>query len=214
MRQELPSAQEMATQVANANPNPTVIPQEQPSPQPSTPEIELANTPNAKDPTPSSFEFSDFVARYKRPATKLLAIALTLQGLFGIYKSVNFILFEYPQLEQMLVSHDITQAEVNDLAVKAVLVAISTLLSMIFALRLAIFHSTAAKRIQTAIGLLLFLSNALLHNYFLQINTSQYLVDATLFLIYGGKGLAEKIMDGLPFIDRFRSGDFEAVWYK
>ena len=101
----------------------------------------------------------------QRPTHNLIAIGLTLQGLFGIYKSVSFILVDYQFMEQQLAQNLITQDDASRVAVKAGMIIISTFLTMFFALKLTILRSKVAKHLHTVIGLALFLGNAIIFDF-------------------------------------------------
>lgn len=96
---------------------------------------------------------------------KIVTMALTLQVLNGTYKSIKFILVEYPLLEEQLAAHQITQDQINAFASTAIIILITTVISMIFALRISILKSKAAKRINAFIGIAIFLATTWLHTY-------------------------------------------------
>lgn len=104
---------------------------------------------------------------------KALAVGLTLQGLYGLYASLRFLFIEFPMLEELLTLHQLTQAEVNTFAARAVLTIISTLISMMFALRLTVMKSQAARVINAVVGVMLFLANTFMIGYFNQVNYSE-----------------------------------------
>lgn len=100
-----------------------------------------------------------------RPLTrKLVAVGLTLQGLIGLLISLKFVLVDFPILETRLTQHSIQQAEVNNIAIEAILITISTILSMLFALKLGMTQNKAAKSINTLFGVFLLLGNAFILN--------------------------------------------------
>lgn len=106
---------------------------------------------------------------------KWVAGILVVQGLWALYQSVNFILVEFPLLEQQLLQHTIDQQAVNRLANKATLEIISTIISMIFALRITIVQSRIAQKISTVIGILLVVGNSQLYTLLNQIGSEQLL---------------------------------------
>jgi hypothetical protein len=106
---------------------------------------------------------------------KIIAIALTIQGLIGIYKSVTFIMVEYPDLEIQLENHSITENQINNFASKAVVIGGSTILSMFFALRISIIQSKTAKRISAFIGAVLFVANTWVNNYLNQLGSAEFI---------------------------------------
>jgi hypothetical protein len=112
-------------------------------------------------------EFS-WVRRY---IPKIVGFLLTLQSLKGIYDSVYFILVEYPELEIALEQHLIETQLINDFAAKAAITAVSTVISMIFALRLTIMKTKAAKVISTLIGIGMIFVNTFIQQYFSELNS-------------------------------------------
>lgn len=106
---------------------------------------------------------------------KIIAVALATQGLWGLYTSINFILIDYPVLEQQLQLHLIAQAQINHFANKAIIMAISTVLNIFFAIKITSVQNKIAKKIHTVIGILLFLGNTVVYNYLDQIGSSQWL---------------------------------------
>lgn len=100
-----------------------------------------------------------------RPLTrKFVAVGLTLQGLIVFFISLKFVLIDFPILENRLTQHSIQQSEVNSIAVEAILITISTILSMFFAIKLGITQNKAAKAINTLFGFFLFLGNTFILN--------------------------------------------------
>lgn len=106
------------------------------------------------------------ISRFRRYIPKIVAFFLVLQGLFGIYKSIVFILVEFPQLEIALEQQMITTQQINGFASRAVITIITTIISMFFAMRLAFLQSKAARYLNTMIGVAIFLGNAALAQYF------------------------------------------------
>jgi len=68
-------------------------------------------------------------------------------------------------MEQQLNTGLITQTDANQIAAKAVMIVISTVLSMFFAMRLTVLKSKAAKGLNTIIAILLFLGNAYIFGF-------------------------------------------------
>ena len=68
-------------------------------------------------------------------------------------------------MEQQLAQNLITQDDASRVAVKAVMIIISTFLTMFFALKLTILRSKVAKHLHTVIGLALFLGNAIIFDF-------------------------------------------------
>ncbi|MEN8252889.1 MAG: hypothetical protein ABFQ62_00715 [Patescibacteria group bacterium] len=97
-------------------------------------------------------------------ARRLIAIGLTIQGLMGLFNSLKFVMVDFPILEARLLQHSITQSEVNSIAVQAILMTGSTILSMFFALKITLIQNKAAKALNTIIAVFLLFGNAFIFN--------------------------------------------------
>jgi hypothetical protein len=104
-------------------------------------------------------------------APKVVSGLLMLQGLRGIYTSLNFILVEFPELEIALENHLVTGEDINHYVSKAVVLAIHTFISIMFAMHLAFLHTKAAKAVKITIGIVLLLGHSAIENYFNQQNS-------------------------------------------
>jgi len=219
----VPSAGEMGQQVASvpqasslsaqSNQQLPTVPTQQTSTQPA---FALANTVE-KDLDPKEkikVQTEDKFLWFKKWSIKAVAIGLTFQGLFGIYKSVIFILIDYPELEKQLAEHLVTQDQVNDFGIKAIMMVISTVLSMFFAMRLTVMKTKAVKVISATIGVLLFITNIMIHDYFVGLNSSQIMVDGILAMADFLKALPAKFIKINPGLKKAVEGEIEATWYK
>jgi len=225
---QIPSAQEMENQVSQVPQSetaPILDQQTQIAAQTTiTPEqqamnngIALANTPEVEAPitvVQATVKVADSMVWFKKWAVKLIGIALTLQALHGIYRSVTFILIEYPLLEQQLVSNLITQDQINDYGIRAIMMIISTVLSLFFAMKLTFLKSKAAKTLSTIIAIFLFIGNAMIHDYFVSLNSSQYMIDMIIKGINLIQGAPEDVINNTPFLEESLDGTMETVWYK
>lgn len=106
---------------------------------------------------------------------KIIAVALAAQGLWGLYTSISFILIDYPLLEQQLQLHFVAQEHINHFANKAIVMAVSTVLNIFFAIKITSVQSKVAKKINTIIGILLFLGNTVVYSYLDQVGSSKWL---------------------------------------
>jgi len=137
-------------------------------------QVQLAHAQSGKTTAlEANLEFS-FLKKY---IPKTVGFLLTLQGLRGLYKSVYFILVEFPQLELALEQHLITTQQINNFGAKVSITAISMVISMVFGMRLAILKTKTAKVISTLIGIGLILSNTLIQQYFNELNSGLILSD-------------------------------------
>jgi hypothetical protein len=109
---------------------------------------------------------------------KSIAVLLALQGLWSLFNSIKFIFFELPLLEQQLSLGQIDNFQINIFANKAIVMTISTILSLFFALRITIVQSKAAKRISTAIAILLVLGNTQINSFLNGIGSSTLITTA------------------------------------
>jgi len=106
---------------------------------------------------------ADFEAKYSyilKWAPRVLGVLLTLQSLRGIWKSIAFIFIEFPALEQTIIEHTATELDVRIVVGKAVLIMISTVISAIFGMKLALTQNKAARILSTTIGIVLMFVNA------------------------------------------------------
>src|SRR5690606_16393264 len=142
-----------------AQPAPTTQPLPQPpavqeiAPAQATPLITLTNV---QDPQASTGSELIVVDTWLPLIAKVVSFFLTIQSLYGIYKSLHFLFVEYQLLEQQLVQHVLTQPEINAIASKAVLTMISTIISIFFALKLAVLKAGTAKKLSIGIGVFMF----------------------------------------------------------
>lgn len=165
----LPTPQEMQSQlrtsgVLNAQTDFSQLSQQE---QQNQPHIQLAES--AKD--EPIIEIDGQLSWFKKYVPKTVGFLLMLQGLYGIYQSVIFILVEFPQLEVQLQEHHITSGQINTFASKAVITVVSTVISMIFAMRLTFLKTKAAKVLNTGIGLVIFFGNATISQYLSSLDT-------------------------------------------
>jgi hypothetical protein len=225
---QIPSAQEMEDQVSQVPQTEAAPPIDQQTQSPFqttiTPEqqafnngIALANTPETEDfdaPVNPTEKVVDSMAVVRKWAVKGIGVALTLQGIHGIYKSVIFILVDYPLLEQQLISHQITQDQVNDFGIRAIMMVISTILSMFFALQITVLRIKAFKSLKTAVSILLIFTNVMIHDYFASLNSSQYMIDTIINVIHFLQGAPEEVIEKTPFLEETIEGTIDTVWYK
>jgi hypothetical protein len=105
--------------------------------------------------------------------TKAVAFILMFQGLRALYSSISFIFIQIPQLEQLLALSQISQTDINELANKAIVMLISTILSLFFALRITVIQSKISHRLNTFIGILLIIGNSQITNFLEKIGSTQ-----------------------------------------
>ena len=148
-----------------------------------------------------------------RPIKTFVAIGLAGQGLYGIYKSLVFILVTYPQLEAQLATHMITQAQVNGFATHAIIIVFSTVISMFFALR--IIRNKATTWINTFIGIGLFLGGTYISS-FLSSNFDLITLITTPFYAFTNllKGTSDTVTNTVPFLDKGSTNEIDVVWYQ
>ncbi|MCL4208152.1 hypothetical protein KJZ63_00775 [Patescibacteria group bacterium] len=178
--------------------------------------IQLANTPEtdlaASAPSgPTKKDLADLLLKY---GPKMISIGLTIQSLRGIYKSVAFILVDYPLLEQKLVNHQITEAEVTELTIMMVIMLISTVIGLAFAMRLAIVKDSAAKRLHSIIGLILFFGNAYIHDLLQALHISEWLVQFFAKSVQTIHEAPKQVIENTPFLEENAQGGLDTVWYK
>lgn len=125
------------------------------------------------------------ITKYGHWIHEIVAWGLILQSLKSLYNSGVFILVEMPAKEIALQNHLIAQEDINSLASKIILMMFSAFLGMIFGMRLRALKSGVAKKIHTAIGIMLIFTNSQLIQFLNDQNSSQFLSD--LFLKFFGK---------------------------
>lgn len=111
------------------------------------------------------------VAQYYFP--KIVVIMLILQGLYAMYSSINFMFFKMPRLDTQLATHQITQAEVNHLANQAILMTISTILSLFFALKITVIQSSIAQHLSIILAVILVVGNTQISHLLTALGTNQ-----------------------------------------
>lgn len=153
----------------------------------------------------------------KRKAIKIIknivAVALAAQGLKGIYQSVKFILVDYPQLEAQLISHLMTKGQVNAFATHAVIMLLTTIISMIFAFK--IIRNKTAEILHIIVGISLFLGSAYLNTYLMSnFDLANLISSPILTVINGFNKMVNNIIDIIPFVEKGADNQLKIVWYK
>ena len=123
-----------------------------------------------------------FLLRTNWSWSKIMAVLMAAQGLYGLYISVHFILIDYPVLEAQLAAHAVSQTEVNTFASQAIIIVVSTLISMVFAIRLSIVKK-AAKILQKVLTGVLFVANTAVMHYLNEIGSAEIVNRYTKLLI-------------------------------
>ncbi|MBT3249210.1 MAG: hypothetical protein HN846_02570 [Candidatus Pacebacteria bacterium] len=135
---------------------------------------EQVNTPIAVTPHDhSELELQEKYHLIQLYGIKAVTGLLILQGLWSLFNSIKFIFFELPNLEQQLHLGQINDFQVNAFANKAIIMTISTILSLFFALRITVLQSKAAKTISITLAILLVIGNTQINNFLNQIDSSQ-----------------------------------------
>ncbi len=124
----------------------------------------LSSTNNIHNPT-SDIQYSAFSILNNRWLKGLISLALTLQGLYGLYVSSRFVLVEFPMLEERLSTHVISADEVRAVAAEAITIVISTIITMFFALEVSVSKTKFMQRLSMFVGVIVFFANAYLYNF-------------------------------------------------
>jgi hypothetical protein len=132
--------------------------------------------------------------------TKILAIGLTLQGLYHLYQSIYFVFVKVPLLEKSLAAGLLERDQVIVLAVKGIIEITTAILSMFFALRLNIVSEKAAERIDTAISVGIFLTNAMIIDFFRGLDVDLVLTDISRVLLEYITDLPLRLLSLIPFL--------------
>jgi len=99
---------------------------------------------------------------------KITVILLTTYGLIGIWESIKFIAIDFRKLEYQLESHQIQTEEVNQLVVMAIIVAGTTLVSIMMAVRLNKTKESTAHNIDLVIATILIVGTNYIQNILVQ----------------------------------------------
>ena len=137
-------------------------------------------TPTSLAPQPEDTKLSQLQHLFQLYHVKTVAILLASQGLWSLFNSIKFIFFELPSLEQQLQLGQIGELQINTFANRAIMMTISTILSLFFALRITVTQSKAARIIGTTIAILLVVGNTQINNFLNQIDSSQLLTSTVI----------------------------------
>ncbi|MGD9129121.1 MAG: hypothetical protein PVJ09_01365 [Candidatus Woesebacteria bacterium] len=188
---------------APINPTSTVAPKAPSTPQASMPANSQTQPGNeqaaqSQDPNqPSTFKgkvqllLINLIDYIKSHFDKIIVIILTIQGLRGLITSVKFIMIEYPILEEQLASHQITQEQINIFANKAIVMLTTTVLSMFFALRISLVQSQIAKKVNSALGVLVIILDRYINIYLTEIGSAQIITNLSISLVNLVKNLSQ-----------------------
>ena len=105
---------------------------------------------------------------------KLSGLLLTAQGVAGIYSSLQFTVVRYPLLESALRQGTLTRSEVNDVIVEALVLVVTTVVSLVFAVRLTFMINKSWKLFNAALGISLVIFISIVQNYFDRLNVIHY----------------------------------------
>ncbi|HEX7018052.1 MAG TPA: hypothetical protein VF209_04065 [Patescibacteria group bacterium] len=100
-------------------------------------------------------------------ATKFLGVLLSFEGMYGIYRSLQFLFVTYPMLERNLANHLISLEEVNQIAGHAIIELVSTIVGLLFAAKLTLFRTRAFHILHIVLGTVFFILNAMLMSGYL-----------------------------------------------
>lgn len=140
-----------------------VTPQPQQPVQAPIPIVTAPQPPLATEDAPEAverFHQTKLFSTIKRIVHTIVTGALTIQGLYGLYKAINFVFFQLPIFEKALSEQQLGEATVNQFAVNAGLLIFSTAVSMFFAVQMAIFHRKSIKIIHIIVGILITILSA------------------------------------------------------
>lgn len=122
--------------------------------------VELAHAESTPDPeqqaTEQTLALSGKIFQW---TVKAIGIGLTIQGVMGTIKSIQFIFVELPALQTASRLGEITQNDLNTIMAGAVISAISTMISIFFGLKLTVLKTKAASYISLAISIFFFIAN-------------------------------------------------------
>ena len=202
-----PSQPQQATQAAQA-PATTNQPTQTP--------VAPATTPQAGEPQNSQTQEQDTMlanagedsklvdieatgSQFMAKISKLVAFGLTMQGLYHIYKSLTFLFIEIPLLEEEIAVGTITRDEVIGVATHGFVLIVTAAISMFFALQLTFIKEKTAEKITSAIGILIFLGNAFIIDFFTQIEADILISLSFTSVLQYILNLQVRLRQNLPF---------------
>lgn len=107
-----------------------------------------------------NLENQEWYIKVARVVSKSVALALTAQSLYGLYRSIQFILTEVPQISQLNQTTTTDITAVGTLGFKGVMIVATTSLGFFFAWQLQLFNRSWLIILTSVVaGLILFLFN-------------------------------------------------------
>lgn len=138
-------------------------------------------------------------SRFFNPAKKVVGVLLTLQGVYGLYQSLNFVFVTVPGLDQAMSAGLVERDAIIGIVAHGLIEVIAATLSLFFAMRLTIISKESAEKIDTALGIMIFFGNFLIVDFVRQIQADFILADLTtnawVYLLH----LPERFLSLLPF---------------
>jgi hypothetical protein len=95
---------------------------------------------------------------------KLAIILLLLHGVQGLWESIKFLFWEYPELSHLLETKALTQQEINSVILNAGIMLAITFITLAMAVRLHKVHESLAHTLDLVLGTILIVLAAILKN--------------------------------------------------
>lgn len=105
---------------------------------------------------------------------KLAIIILTFHGIAGVWESLKFILFEYPELESQLAAGLINNADMNTIISGITLTFLTTFISIVVAIRLHKVREKTSVIVELIVATILIITKQFLQDYLLGLNLLQF----------------------------------------
>lgn len=101
---------------------------------------------------------------------KIALVLLVGHGLLGLWESIAFMIFEYPELNTLLEEHLVTTEEVNHLLARVIITVVVTFVNILFAVRLAKVKETTAHNIDLIVATFLIITTRFIQNFLFQLD--------------------------------------------
>ncbi len=170
-----PNITQQPTQPPQPVQMPTILNQNQQQITQTTP-IQSTNLPTPEElPPQTGIPWEEVWYQTKKWAHRITTAGLTAQGIRGLYSSIIFIFVEYPKLELALEAHNIPENTINQFALKAGIIIVSTAVNMFFAVQLSLSQRKTVKVLNIIIGIIINIASFLLMQYSSQIQVLELL---------------------------------------
>lgn len=145
-------------------------------------------------------DFEAMSSKYTSWFLKIVSLGLVIQGAYHLFESLRFILVEAPEFSTHLSSGDILRDEIILLSSKAVVQFSSASFSLFLALHLTKMSEKTTENIHLLLAVLLFFTNALIIDFFRQIEVDILLSDLSRTSLEYFLVLPQRFIEFIPFL--------------